>query len=540
MAVQYEHNTDSLLDEVNGDAWIAQHWANSVSESPFNLSDRIKQDSRKLTIVSNPLFGSMDCFVSVEDILVEHIRISARKEGSGFDLCEVWRGSCRPVQGSVVAFSYSQLLETLRQNCEVANGDDLQQRLLALLEHDYFCQLNYRGYGIYTILSLSHLASMDYPFVYLLALLGNRHWQRALSLGVITRDRLASALDVAQLSNGQMKALRKLVVSSSCSEKNLYEAMRFIAQQWDVCRPLVSHKEVICPTNLNAAKLLYSMQPELVKARWFTLDQLALWVNQYSLQWQPRPNEYDDVDIQQSVCVLFLFGKVLVHVTGEADQLCDAASVRRNTHQLMQWQDVASVDRRAMQLLTDSLRAFQRMDDDPAHFFGFFAFFIGEWITTLSGDFPLSLRDSVMDAWYVVLERIRGQLNDELYNHEQSSLQYADDVPLLQLSGIAGDGQFSLITTAGHLREIASLLRNCAAGRVHAAVQGNAEFWMYRNDITRETALLQIDRISDESRELTVVEFNGFSNGGVSKTAQQHLADWLTRQEIVCYNPYSS
>jgi hypothetical protein len=512
-------------------------------EYPVYGSESAAAERQQLAIVSNPLLGCIDCVVSIGDIAVEHIRLTSRIGRSGFEICEVWRGECRPVQGRTVSFTYRALAEGLLEHRYAGTDDTLQQQLLAILEHQYCRELCNRGYGLHDLLMLGRYATTEYPLVYWLVLLNGPDWQLPENHNAITREMLARAMGVNRLSNGQMKALRKLDVGAQFSEATLQASMHFIARQWNSCWRLVAHQDRICPMILQAASLLHAMHPELVNARWFTLEQLSLWVDRYTLQCRPR-NEFNaididnEIDIQQSVCALFLLGKVLVHVTGMVNQWQDDASVLQNMHLLMQLQDVACLDRNAMQLLLATLREYQLMDDDPAHYFGLFAIFFDEWITTLSEDFPPSLRSSVMDAWHTVLERVRGQINDDLYNHDQPSLQYTDDVPLLKLSNMLGDSRFSLITTAGHLREMASLLRNCAASRVHDAVLGNAEFWLYRNELTRETALLQIDKKAN-AEQFVVVEFNGFSNRGVSQAAQSHLADWLLRQSQSCYNPYA-
>jgi hypothetical protein len=98
-----------------------------------------------------------------------------------------------------------------------------------------------------------------------------------------------------------------------------------------------------------------------------------------------------------------------------------------------------------------------------------------------------------------------------------------------------GDGFFSRVTTAGQLRNIALLLDNCAASRVHLCVGKKSEFWFYSDKATNEKALLQVNVNASQNKNLllTVVEFNGYKNLGVSPQAEKRLYSWKKSQETL-------
>lgn len=509
----------------------------------YDDSEKMTAEQRQLAIVSNPLLGCIDCMVSVDGATVEQIRITSRINRPGFEICEVCCSKCRAVQGRTVAFTYQTLVDGLLASHNAGDDDVLQQQLLAMLQHRYFRELDYLGYGVYVMILLSRYAAMDYPFVYWLALLHDTSWQPPEDHDAITRDMLASAMGVASLTNGQMKALRKLAVWRHEPLPGIHAAMLLMARQWEFSCPLVAYREEICPVSLQVAACLMVMQPDLIKAKWFTLDQLELWTESCCQLWHTAIVEETDlteeVNVEQVSCVLYLLCNIVTHQVSEAFEWADAKNIQRNTAMLMQLQDVAAVERKAGKAAKECLAAFQVLDQDPYHFYGLAAIFYDPWLTQLGRALMPDLQELIHRAWRVLFDRAYYEINDQLYNNDPFSEQYADDVQLCGVSSLVGDCRFSRITTAGHLREVASLLRNCAASRVHAGVLGKSEFWLYRNDLTRESALLQIDKKAN-AQQFVVVEFNGYANRGVSQAADSHLSEWFLRQCPTYHNPYEA
>lgn len=503
-----------------------------------------EQQEQQLTIVSNPLLGFIDCMVSADDVIVERIRIAAKLERLGFDMYEVWRGQHRPVQGKTVAFTYHTLMRVLRDQRNAGTDDVLQRQLLAVLEHPYCCELVVLGYGICALISLSHYVAMDYPFVYWRILLIDEGWQPPKGSDAITRDMLAKALGVENLTDGQMKALRKLDASRRVSLAHMQQATELIAREWGFCQPLVAREAEICPMSLLSAAHLKSIQPELAQAKWFSLAQLQLFAKRYQYIWwmnddgESEEGQDDAVIVEthdQIACVLYLWCNIVIHSTDEFDRWADIEDIRRNTAMLLHMPNIVAIENRAEERIRECMVSYMVHDNDPHHAGGFIYQVFESCVGSMGEKLRRDLHGFMRRTWRLFFEGVHSELLDRIYNDAWSE-NYKDDVPLQKIFRLTADHQFSRMETAGQLRAAADLLHNCAASRVRSGVKGDAEFWLYRNALTQEVALLQISQWNNAD-QFRVVEFNGPHNRGVTKTAQEHLNVWLLQQGQASYKP---
>lgn len=515
-------------------------------------------DIPTLTVVSSPLFGRIDCYQSIEGWRVEHYRFSMRPNSVGFDVHEVWRGRPRRVQSDLLPFTREQLINMLQKNRNAGVWDDLQQQLLSQFQHHYCVLLEAHGYSVCHMALLSRYAQQGYPYIYWLVLLNNDHCRDEINTDVITRHALAKALGVPALSNGQMKALRKLEINSDTSLEHIAVALLFIVHQWLECKKLTAHAASVKPAVLHMAVWLLKWQPALISARWFSVNELHCWLyhkennhldtltlNQFQFLLENEElQSLDDLnynDVERRSGLLCVLCGIVECMTRKGFQYPEWESTPIALQKLLCLTNIASVQRKAESILKQRVDMYMEYDADTGHAIG--AIVGCESFAKWRDEVTLKLKPGISSFFEEILVdmilSILNVINDVMYNCEIESQYYDDEHIFCKVSPVIGNIHFSFISTAGHLREISGLLRNCADYRVHLGVEGKAEFWLYRNDKTRESALLQLgirNHEENDIKEVLFVEFNGYDNAGVSSAAKQDLADWLNAQTQTCHD----
>jgi hypothetical protein len=396
--------------------------------------------------------------------------------------------------------SYKEVVKALKCNVESGVGDALQKKLLSMLEHQNIWLLSKHGYGLYSMATMSRYIGNDYPYVYWLVLLVNPRWIPAEVGAVISRELLAESLGVKHLSNGQMKAIRKLLVSSGVNIRDLQTAILMIARNWDVVRPLVSHKALIDSCALSQGTMLLTLSPELRHSRWFCLENLAMW--------ESRFDKYAHPTIYFKYAMLVAKGKTVSNK-----------------------QDFLRLDEDFMTVISG-----MAIDDvDPAVGRAALEKSLIDYGGGMVAMFPAEVSMEWERRWRRIVHEYFMDVDDDVYNMQEKSDLFIDEEEFSALSGMDGDGFFSRVTTAGQLRNIALLLDNCAASRVHLCVGKKSEFWFYSDKATNEKALLQVNVNASQNKNLllTVVEFNGYKNLGVSPQAEKRLYSWKKSQETL-------
>jgi hypothetical protein len=507
-------------------------------------------DTQPLTVVSSPLFGYIDCFQSIKGWRVERYRFSLRPNGVGFDVHEIWRGKPRRVQGDLLPFTREQLISMLPENRSAGVWDDLQLQLLSLFQHRYCVLLEAHGFSVFHMALMSRYTQQNYPYIYWLVLLRDRRWSNENNTDVITRHTLAKALGVSTLSTGQMKALRKLEISGDTSVEHIAGALHFITHQWPECKKFTAHVSSVKLELLQMAGWLLKWQPALIAARWFAVNELQQWLD--TRDFNEKQHFWPEVEcqvlealtlneVEQRTSVLCLLCGIVECMTRKSFQYPEWESTPIALQELLRMPNIVSVKRKAVAILKRRVDTYLDYDNDTAHALGVivgcgsFAKWRDGVTIQMNPSISSFCEESLVDMTISILDGI----NDVIYNREIESQYYGDEKIFCKIFPMIGNIHFSCINTAGHLREISGLLRNCAAYRVHLGVEGKAEFWLYRNDKTRESALLQLGIKNPEAqgiKEMRVVEFNGYDNAGVSSAAKQHLADWLNAKTQTCHD----
>lgn len=322
----------------------------------------------------------------------------------------------------------------------------------------------------------------EYPPAYrLLAEWCGQH--EALAHGRLTRELLACCLGVPLLTNGQLAALRKLVLDRTPPAVT-HRAMLLIAQQWPTLKRFISHAAQLEP---DVVQVLYSLawhDNTIAGCRWLTYRLVAEWFA------NPASAPQGAGEARQLVC-LFLVQWYVVRREGiEPQQL---ASYR---------QMVQACEQALRQRFGNGRLSFSQRN---AYCYQVFAR-IDPGLHELAGQLFGEL------------------LGDALYN-DSNSEEVTDSAPFPAVQGQAHSG-FSPLRTAGDLRAMASALQNCASLRVYEGTSGRCEFWRYFDPVTGELALLQLQADLFPASSC-VVEFNGLQNAGVSSKASSALAHWL-------------
>jgi hypothetical protein len=375
------------------------------------------------------------------------------------------------VHYGVVPFSYGELLDALR-------GLSDSKPFVEILELPALQWLAKWDFSLDRLVKVSEFLRYDYPPVYWFIVANSRIAGESVD-GVINRKLLSRCLNVSALQSSQLAAMRRLKIEECC-KKLVGDALDVLAKHWSLLKPFLVHEPEVDAACVCLLDIILDHIPDIHRCHWFAYGDLGRWF------WLPSYSYSTGISIE-SAASLFLVEWFSLQTLGINPASLDSCDRMYYV-----------IEREAQRLLRSGLFSFNQLNE--------------------------TVKSSINELFKAEVDEWINQQNDLIYNDYDDSAIWNDNdlFPDSQLRQM--DSFFTLVTTAGELRSIASKLENCAASRVAVGMCGQAEFWIYLSRDDGELALLQLEL---KESDVNLTEFKGFQNAPVSQIAQASLDNWL-------------